>query len=153
MKSALIFTLLAAWFTQAAVRASTKLDLTTQTVSMSVPVSAFDPSTGNAVVSIPQAILGLVQSTVAWSITVRSGSSTFSNGGSIPKAVSDLGIRPSGGSQYMPLSTSSQTVANGSKTGGRGWANQNFDLSLHVSLSDAPGSYTANLIFTILAKG
>jgi hypothetical protein len=115
-------------------------------VSITVPASAFDQASGQAVVTVPRAVLAEVHATRPWILRVRSDRAKFStSSGNSDKPCTDLAIRATGLPGFRPLSTTAAPVLTGDKT--QGWVDVSFDLRFTALLTDAAGTYTLNLLF------
>ncbi|HET7537252.1 MAG TPA: hypothetical protein VFJ90_12410 [Candidatus Didemnitutus sp.] len=115
-------------------------------VTITVPATAYNTSTGVAVVTIPRAVLGQLYAAGPWTLTARADRANFSGPPDAePKSTSDLAIRASGDPAYQPLSTAPVRVLNGTKTAG--WINVAFDLQFTTRLTDASGSHNFRVLF------
>jgi len=127
------------------------LQLVTGSVTITVPVSAFDSATGQAVVTNSAGLLLQVNSSKNWTLQVRATSANFTDvtspgtGGSMP--VAQLQLRPAVGGAAIVVSTAYRTVETGPKTSK--WDDCALDVILTVTSANAAGQYTATLEFKV----
>ena len=129
--------------------ASQALQLVTMVVTISVPATAFDPTTGKADVTIPRGLVLQVQSSNSWRLGLRAVRAYFVNEAAVgdTKSVSELQLRNAdGGAIYVP-SVASVEIARGGNT--HGYVEYAFDVILQATTADPAGVYSVNLEFNL----
>ena len=134
---------------QSELRASQAMQILTTVVSISVPASAFNPTTGKAEVTIVRGLVLQVESSNSWRLNLRAVRAYFVNQ-SVPgdtKPVSDLQLRNADGGAILVPSASSVEIARGGNTHGN--VEYAFDVIFQATTDDPGGLYSVNLEFNL----
>jgi hypothetical protein len=130
------------------------LQIAMSVVSISVPASAYDPATAQAVVTVASGIVAQVNTNKRWSLQMRATNANFVftplSGPTAVKPVSDLQLRDSGTGALFTPTLSFTTIDTGGDTRGK-WVNSPFDLLFQASAADDPaGKYSVILEFQVI---
>lgn len=134
---------------QPPLRASQALQLVTTVVTISVPATAFDPTSGKAEVTIPRGLVLQVKSSNSWRLGLRAVRAYFVNqsvAGDM-KSVSDLQLRNADGGAIFVPSVASVEIARGGNT--HGYVEYAFDVIFQATTDDPAGLYAVNLEFNL----
>jgi hypothetical protein len=124
---------------------SPRLQLITTVVNIAVPVGAFEPTTGQAEVTVPRGLVLQVDSPSSWKLRLRATRATLTTQ-TIPsdsKPIAALQLRNAAGGSLLVVSTTYFEIARGGNTNGA--AEYAFDVSFQASTADAAGLYSVNL--------
>jgi len=135
------------------------LSVDTNTVSTSFVLADYNLDTGAATKTAPAGSTFRVSTNRSWSLAVKAGSANFTftptnSGDTATKPAGDLGFKLSSTGSYTAVTTSDQTLVNGSRGGYSTSGNtRTVDYSLSSNLNqDAPGSYAVTLVYTLTSS-
>jgi hypothetical protein len=129
-------------------RAAKELRVSTRRVTIVVSPFDFDLTTGEAIVTLPRAIVGHGRSNSPWILTVRADSHfSIRNEGQSDKPCSDLAIRASDTPSFRPLASTPRPVKWGGDTHGR--IEVATDLKFTARLTDVATEHTLELYFEL----
>jgi len=123
------------------------LQLVTSVVSINVPATAFNKSSGVALVTVSRGLVLQVTADASWKLQLRAPDPVFSvtgqKGTPTQKSVSDMSLRNTSGGQLIIPSASFVQIGNGGNT--HGPQELSFDVLLNATTADSPGLYTTTL--------
>ena len=135
------------------------LAVNTNSVTMDFNSGDYNTQTGDAFKTVLNGSDFQIATNRNWTLSVKAGSATFAftpayAGDTASKQSTDLGFTLSGGSSYVGITTSDQTVTTGSRGGyGTSGNSPSVDYTLFSNLNqDSPGQYSLTLIYTLTSS-
>ncbi|HKV70136.1 MAG TPA: hypothetical protein VJN62_02770 [Gemmatimonadales bacterium] len=122
-----------------------KLILSSTTTALGVPTINNLDSAANPVSTVGPTVTG--EANVPFSVTVSSATANFTSPPGVTKPAADLSWALSANGTYLPLTTGGTNIIHQTSTG----ASSGVTMFYHTAWysSNAPGSYSINIVYTL----